>query len=272
MTVPLIILATLSICAGWLNPGFHVWKEAPLEHWLKPVFVGVTEKAVKIKEGGEHMEYQLAVGGVLAFLIGTAVAYWMYVQKKGEPAKRAAEAAPGLYKLVLDKWLIDELYDATVVAAVESLAETSAAFDRFFVDGIIARLTSLVVAAAGTVLRAFQNGVVHVYAGLMVAGLAVMGWFFAVPHPSATISDAGNDDYVVTAAPGLGYQYRWDADGNGKPDSEGFGDQGSVKVHVEAGKSQTVTLEVRNSFGLTRSAAIKVARPEKTQTLEVGQN
>jgi NADH-quinone oxidoreductase subunit L len=267
MTVPLIVLAAFSAFAGWINPGFHLPKQ-PMEHWLAPVFSAATEGAVKERPGAEHMEVTLAFFGFLAFAIGTALAWWTYVTKKGEPARHAAEAQPGLYHLVLDKWRVDELYDETAIAAVDSLAETSAAFDRAFVDGIIARLTSLVVAAAGTVLRAFQSGVVHAYAAMMVVGLAAAGYFFAVPHPNATVVDAGERDYLLTAAPGIGYAYRWDADGDGRPDKKDFDNDSTVKVKVEPGKSATVHLEVKNAFGMVRTQTIHVARPaEPTSSL-----
>jgi NADH-quinone oxidoreductase subunit L len=164
---------------------------------------------------------------------------------------------------LLAKWRVDELYEATIIAAVDSLAETSAAFDKYVVDGILARFTSLVVAAAGTVLRAFQNGIVHVYAAMMVLGLAVIGWFFVVPHPNATVADAGNDDYTITAAPGVGYTYRWDADGDGKPEKQDFGVDPTLKVHVEPGKSHEVNLEVKNAFGSVRTKTIHLARPQE---------
>jgi NADH-quinone oxidoreductase subunit L len=268
MTIPLIILAAFSLFAGVLNPGFGILKERPMDHWLEPVFKAASEKAVIFAHNNdaswaEHMEWPLALGGIGAFTIGTALAWWVYVSQRGAPAKRLAQSQPGLYRLLLDKWRIDELYEATVIAAVDSLAETAAAVDKSLVDGILARFTSLVVAASGTVLRAFQNGVVHVYAAMMVVGLAVIGWFFAVPHPNATVVDAGHDDYVVTAAPGVGYAYRWDADGDGKPEKKDFGADTSLKVHVEPGKSQTVGLEVRNSFGLVRTKTIQVARPQE---------
>ncbi len=271
MTVPLIILAAFALFAGALNPGFHIFKEPPLEHWLRPVFAG-SETALKMKGDAEHLELPLAVPGLVAFALGTLLAWWMYIKEKGEPAKRAAAAVPGLYRLLLDKWRIDELYDVTVISAVDSLAETSAAFDKSVVDGILSSFTSFVVAAAGTILRAFQNGVVHVYAATMVVGVAAMGWFFAWPHPNATITDAGNDDYVVTAAPGVGYAYHWDTGGDEKTDKKTdkheFSGEMSKKLHIVPGKSQTVTLEVRNAFGLVASKSINVARPtEPTSSL-----
>jgi NADH-quinone oxidoreductase subunit L len=267
MTVPLIILATFSLFAGILDPGFHILKEKPLDHWLEPVFKSATEGAVLFTHGNsaewaESMEWTLAIPGFLAFLGGTGLAYWMYIKEKGKPAEKLAEAYPGFYHLLLDKWRVDEFYDATVVAMVDSLADTSAAVDRGVVDGLISRFTAALVAFSGTVLRALQNGVVHVYAAMMVVGLAAMTWFVAVPHANATVVDAGNDDFVVTAAPGVGYVYRWDADGDGQPDHPDFGQDATVKVHVEPGKSQTVNLDVRNAFGLVQRKTINVARPQ----------
>ncbi len=264
MTVPLIVLAAFAVLAGWLNPGFHLPWQA-MDHWLHPVFAPVSS-AIQVRHANDHewaerMEWPLALGGIGAFAVGTAVAWWMYIAKRGEPAKAIAQAQPALYQLVLDKWRVDELYDATAIAAVDSLAETSAAFDKSIVDGIIARLTSLVVAASGTILRAFQNGVVHVYAATMVVGLAATGWFFAVPHANATVVDAGNDDYVVTAAPGVGYAYRWDANSDGKPEKADFGADSTLKLHLEPGKSQTVRLEVKNAFGFVGKKSIFVAHP-----------
>jgi NADH-quinone oxidoreductase subunit L len=207
------------------------------------------------------MEWITAIGGVTAFLVGTGVAVGVYLMQNGEPTRRLAESFPRLYKLVVDKWRIDELYDATIIAGVDSLAETSAAVDKTIVDGIIARLTSLIVAAAGTILRVFQTGVVHVYAAMMVVGIALIGWFFTAPQANATVVDAGNDDYVVTAAPGVGYGYRWDADGDGKPEKADFGSDSTLKLHVEPGKAMTVNLEVKNAFGRVGTKSIKVARP-----------
>lgn len=268
MTVPLIVLAAFSLFAGILDPGFGIMAQKPLDHWLEPVFKAATDDAVIFRSGHDahwaaHVEWPLALGGFAAFAIGTGLAWWMYVREKGEPARRVAEAQPGLYNLVLDKWRVDEFYDATVIAGVDSLAETSAVVDKTLVDGILAKLTSLVVAAAGTVLRAFQNGVVQMYSAMMVFGLAIVGWFFAVPHANATITDAGNDDYVVTAAPGIGYGYRWDT-GDSAARRDQFGIASSdrtLKLHVEPGKTATVKLEVKNAFGFVRAKQFALARP-----------
>ena len=159
---------------------------------------------------------------------------------------------------MLDKWRVDELYDVTVVSAVDALADTSAAFDSNIVDGVIAKLPAFVVSILGSILRAFQTGVIHVYAAFMAIGVAGFGWFFVAPHVSASVhanaQQAG--DYVVTAAPGMGYQYRWDTKGNGQFDNADRRPPTSptVKVHVERGSpTQTFVLEATSAFGVHKT-------------------
>src|SRR5262249_48768101 len=150
--------------------------------------------------------------GALVFAVGSGVAYWMYILQKGAPAKQLADNFPALHNLLLNKWKVDELYKVTVLDMVDALAETAAAVDQWIVDGIIAKFTALIVAAFGTVLRALQNGVVHVYAAMMVVGFACIGWFFVMPHAEVVTSEL-NGEYTLTAAPGMGYSYVWSGNG-----------------------------------------------------------
>ncbi|WP_394849149.1 NADH-quinone oxidoreductase subunit L [Pendulispora brunnea] len=271
MTVPLLILAAFAAFAGLLNPA-PLTKHLPLEHWLEPVFEEATKAGVKVAETAEHLEYPLMVPGVLAFLIGLGLAYAVYVKAEGKPAQRWAEAVPRLHRAAYNKWYVDEFYEATILSAVDALAETAAAFDQWFVDGILAKLSSLVVAALGTVLRTFQTGVVHVYAAAMVVGIAVISWFFVAPHAQVSTTPSPNGDYVVTAAPGMGYSYRWDADGNGEPDKPEFTDQTSVKVHLDPGKELKVKLEVTNAFGRHATVEVPLNRPAAQNPMELGSN
>jgi NADH-quinone oxidoreductase subunit L len=278
MTVPLIILGTCSIFVGLIfNAGpIKVPELHSMDSWLEPVFTGVSAEAVTVRLASDALEWPLAAGGVLAFVLGSGLAYWMYILERGEPARRAADAAPGLHQLVLDKWRIDELYDNTVVAAVDALADTSAAWDQAVVDGVVAKAPSLIVSASGSVLRLFQNGVVHFYAGMMAIGLFAFGWFFAWPHARLTVDSTAGDskgDYVVQAAPGMGYWYRWDSDADGKYDSDKFSEQTTLKIHLAEGGSQKVRVQVQNAFGLHTTAEIPVARAAPPpKPVQLGQN
>jgi NADH-quinone oxidoreductase subunit L len=262
MTVVLWILAAFAAVGGFFNWGLFRSTTPMLDKWLEPIFAG-TEELVKESEHAPSAG-ALLIPGLLAAAFGIGGAYWVYMQKKGAPAHELAEKAPGLYRLVLDKWRIDELYQATVIAAVDSLAETSAMFDKYFIDGIIARLTALVVAGLGAVLRAFQSGVVHVYAAVMVVGLSAFGWFFVwQPQASATVREESAGKYVVEASPGLGYQFRWHSKAPDQPDSELFTSRRSVEVEVPAGETKLVRVDVKNAFNRTSTGTIVVGERAK---------
>ncbi|MGH7282606.1 MAG: NADH-quinone oxidoreductase subunit L, partial [Polyangiaceae bacterium] len=272
MTLPLIILATFAAFVGYLN-ATPFTKQLPIDHFLEPVFESSKESIIT-RPDADHLIFSLMLGGITAFVAGTWLAYWMYMQSQGEPARRLAASQPALHRLLLDKWRVDELYQWGFLSLVDALADTFAWFDEWVVDGLIAKVTSVVVSALGSILRVFQTGVVHGYAALMVVGMACFGWFFVAPHPAASMTES-NGDYTLTAGPGIGYQYRWDADGNGTFDSDKFSDQKIVKIHLDPGASKTVQLEVKNAFEITRTTKIVVKRPEATTTtaqLEVGQN
>ncbi len=280
MTIPLIILGTASLFAGFLNPGFlkgllH-WHDIPLDHWLEPVFETATAAIELPKEEALHSKEMMStVGAFMAFAIGAGAAYWVYIKEKGKPARELIQKVPGLYQLVLDKWRVDELYDRTIINGADALSETAASVDQGIIDLVLARLSALLVAALGTLLRVFQNGVVHVYAAIMVVGMAGLGWFFVAPHAQAEVKAERAGDYVIEAAPGLGYTYRWYPDAAGKPQTEAFGAATQIKVNVEEGKTKVVRLEIKNAFGLTGSKDFTLTRPKappKPTQLQLGQN
>jgi NADH-quinone oxidoreductase subunit L len=259
MTVPLLILAAFALAGGIFNPGLFS-KSPGFEHWLEPVFE-MTEQYVKVPEGSAPAGL-LAVPGVIVFFVGAFAAYFVYVMKNGAPARELVQKVPRLYQLVLDKWRIDELYENTVIAGVEAFAETAALFDKWIIDGILARLTSLVVAAAGALLRAFQTGVVHVYAATMAVGLGALGWFFVwQPQARTTVREETPGKYLVEASPGLGYRFRWHSSTPETPDIESFGDRRTAKVELSPGQSKVVKVEVRNAFNRTATGSVTITRP-----------
>lgn len=259
MWVPLAVLGFLAAFAGWLNaPLFHI---EVLHHWLEPIF----EKAggaVELIEGAEHLEYTFLGAAVAVFLGGTGLAYWIYVMQQGKPARSFAEAMPGLHSLVYDKWRVDEFYEEYVIGAVDSLAEFFAWADKWIIDFVLARLSSGIVAASGTLLRFVQTGRVQTYAAVMVLGLGGLGWFVVAPRADARVSSDDSGAYNLTASQGLGYSYRWDLNNDGKWDGkdETFGAKTEASVQLAARENRTVRLEVKNAFGRTAVGSFKLER------------
>jgi NADH-quinone oxidoreductase subunit L len=259
MTIPLMVLATFAALGGIFNPGLFS-KTPALEHWLEPVFE-MTDEFIKVPEGSLG-PWLLAWPGIFACFFGGGAAYFIYVMKGGAPAKELTAKIPRLYQLVLDKWRIDELYQATVISMVDSMADTAALFDKWVIDGIIARLTALVVAAAGSILRAFQSGVVHVYAAVMVVGMAIFGWFFMVqPQARASVRESSPGKYLVEAAPGLGYEFRWHSRSPDQPDAEAWTQRRSIEVDVPSGETKVIKVEVKNAFRQTSTGTVTLSAP-----------
>jgi NADH-quinone oxidoreductase subunit L len=266
MTIPLLILAAAAIVAGIFNPAAikmiaPSFSFLPLEHWLDPVFHDAARGIAMADHHTAHSRELIStLGAFTAFAAGSGFAYWVYIKEKGKPARETMLKFPGIYRWALDKWRVDEAYDKTVIAGVDALADTAASVDQGIVDFVIARLTSLIVAAAGTILRVIQNGVVHVYAAVMVVGLVAVGWFFVAPHADFTVQEQAGD-YTLTAGPGPGYAFRWYPEEGKEPQTKDFSTEGNLKVHLPDGKSQTVKLEVKNAFGRIGTKVLTITRP-----------
>jgi NADH-quinone oxidoreductase subunit L len=260
MTLPLVVLAAFAVFAGFLMAEpIHV---EPLGHLLEPVFTTAKSAVVMRYEGIEKLTWPMMGPGVAAFLAGTGAAMVVYLNKGGAPEEQFKKAAPGLYKLLYDKWRIDELYDATVVGMVDALADIFTTADKWIIDGILAKVSAALVGFFGTVLRTFQTGRMQVYAAAMTIGLAGLGWFLVRPHAEATVDDTklrAGGEVVISAAPGPGYTYRWE--GTGPGDQKDFGATREVKVTLNPGEKKDVVLHVRNAFAQEARHSIPITRP-----------
>jgi NADH-quinone oxidoreductase subunit L len=258
MTAPLVILGGLSLVAGFLNA--HPLHLHDFDTWLEPVFK-TARSLVTVKELESETPYIGAA--VVAFAAGVGGAWWVYETKKGEPARTFAESWPRLYALVRDKWRVDEFYEETFVGAIDQLAIAANWVDKWIVDGIVARFTAFIVSIFGTLLRYLQAGRVQVYALSMVVGLGALGVYFFVPTADArVIPNTETGAYSVRATPGLGYSYRWDDNGDGKWESENFGQKTELSFELKPAETRKVRLEVKNAFGGTAERSITVARPK----------
>jgi NADH-quinone oxidoreductase subunit L len=265
MWVPLAILGTLALFGGVLNAGaleiigVH-W--LPLDGFLEPVFKNASA-SVKMIEDGHHMLGTFLGLALAAVAVGAGGAYYIYVSTKGELARAFTEKFPGLHQLVYDKWRIDELYEETVIGAVDSLAEFGAWADKWIVDGILAKLSAFLVRGTGSLLRQLHTGRIQAYAAVMVVGLGAVGWFLVAPHANAkVVANHASGAYSVTATPGLGYSYRWNENGDKVPENKEFTNQDSVSFNLENGSARVVSLEVKNAFGQVAKRKFELQRPK----------
>jgi NADH:ubiquinone oxidoreductase subunit 5 (subunit L)/multisubunit Na+/H+ antiporter MnhA subunit len=124
------------------------------------------------------LERTLMVVSSLIALIGIALAAFLWLKNPQIPAAMAANF-PGLHRLLLNKYYVDEIYDAAIVHPIQT-ASTEGLWkvaDVRIIDGAV-NLTGLVVAGASAVLRLFQTGSVRSYAASTFVGVVlVLGYY-----------------------------------------------------------------------------------------------
>jgi NADH-quinone oxidoreductase subunit L len=195
MTIPLIILALLSIIGGYVGIPHILGGANRIHEFLAPVLgggagpakahAGVTLISQAWASGGESgghsasLElFMMAISVVVAF-IGIGIAYLFYVKNPALP-KLLAEKQKGLYKLVLNKYYIDELYEILFINSLKNLGTGLwRGFDDFIIDGTINGIAYL-FGWLSSVMRRMQTGLVQNYAFSMIIGGVILVIYYIV--------------------------------------------------------------------------------------------
>ena len=163
MTLPLIILAMLSIVTGYLG----------IPEFLGPMFE--THAGGAAHEGGVGII--IMVVATAMGLIGIAGAYYVYVLNPTLP-DRFARQWQSLYRGSLNKWYVDEAYDRTIVRpTLFAATELWKRVDVNVVDGAVNGVARA-IAWGGWLLRLLQSGQAQHYALGMALGAVVLVTMF----------------------------------------------------------------------------------------------
>jgi NADH-quinone oxidoreductase subunit L len=165
MTVPLVVLAVLSVVAGYLGlPEFAF--PNPFAHWLEH-----STASVEFHHPAIAIEWLLIVISIIAAGIGLGLGYWVYQVRKGEPAARWRESA--LAKFSLSGAGFDRLYRTVFTQPTEIAASGMAAVDKEVLDkGIVGGAGG--IGLLGETLRWLQTGLARAYALAMFIGVAII--------------------------------------------------------------------------------------------------
>jgi NADH-quinone oxidoreductase subunit L len=205
MTVPLMVLAAGSAVAGWVGIP-HVLGQYlghlpnAFEHFLEPVF----EHPVQLGgHGSEGVEWGLMILSVGIAATGLMLARLFYLQNPALP-ETLMNRFRGLYTTLLNKYWVDEIYDALVVNRAKGLGTFLARFDLNVIDGGVngsAFLTRITASISGFLdywivdfavrrsdliyfmsypLRRLQTGLVQNYAAFTIAGILLIVSYFVM--------------------------------------------------------------------------------------------
>jgi NADH-quinone oxidoreductase subunit L len=169
MIGPLVLLALLSIGGGWIG----------IERFAAFLAPATGQRAAEAGIG--NLELMLSIVAVAVALLGWFLADLLYRQKPSRPAAIAA-ALPAGYKLLDNKYYVDEFYNATVV---RPLMVTSTYVLGWVVDKAIlggaAWLLGGIATFCGAILQRWQSGNIRSYAAWLAAGAAALLLFVVVP-------------------------------------------------------------------------------------------
>ncbi len=169
MLTPLVILAVLSVIGGWVGVPEAMGGHAEIAHFLSPV-TGAAHEATE----GRSMELLLAAVSVAVALTGWFVAHIMYFAKPELPAQLASKVR-GIYLLLLNKYWVDQLYGAVVVAPI--LLISRYVLKGLFDTGVITGGGMAVGYSAqglGALVQRVQSGNIRSYAGWLALGAAAL--------------------------------------------------------------------------------------------------
>jgi NADH-quinone oxidoreductase subunit L len=174
MTVPLIILAALSIIGGFVGIPRSLGGSNAIEHWLEPVIAPARDRLRISLHEVEPVEYLMMAISVAIAAGCIYVAHTIYLRRK-EIAESVASKFPLAYRMLSHKYYVDEAYDAVVVKPVLSVSEKLLwkRIDGGIIDGLI-HTTAKGVVWVGDTVKFVQTGIVESYALTFIVGVIVL--------------------------------------------------------------------------------------------------
>jgi NADH-quinone oxidoreductase subunit L len=203
MWVPLVILAVGSIFAGFVGWPHFLGGHNSIESFLEPgILAGTHPAEAAAHEASVALEWTFMLVSVAVAATGIFLAYRTY-WANSRADESISRSWPGLYRLLFNKYYVDELYGATVVSGTVSGAKGLSVFDAEVVDGAVNGTASLTVGSAdlssladeslvdgavnavwrilaqfSAAFRSLQTGLIQNYALMMLFGIGILVGFF----------------------------------------------------------------------------------------------
>jgi NADH-quinone oxidoreductase subunit L len=204
MWIPLVVLAVGSIFAGFVGWPHFLGGHNRIEGFLEPAILAGTHPVAAAHEASAALEWTFMLISVAIAATGIYLAYRTY-WTNAKADESIARSWPGLYRLLFNKYYVDEVYGATVVSGTISGAKGLSTFDAEAIDGAVNGAASLTVGAAdlsnladaglvdgavnavwkifaqlSAAVRQLQTGLIQNYALMMLFGVGILVGFFYI--------------------------------------------------------------------------------------------
>jgi len=198
MAIVLILLAIGSVFAGYIGVPAVIGGSNRIEHFLAPSFAApgvevsgeggaspaeargeMSPASEPTGEGGDHRAELLLMAfssGIAIAGIGIAVFFFL---RRRDAADRVAASFAGLHRLLLNKYYVDEIYDAAIVQPIARTSDRALwrVVDAGLIDGTVNGAGSF-VNGASAILRRLQTGSMRAYAlSVFVGVVLILGYY-----------------------------------------------------------------------------------------------
>ena len=168
MSWPLVALAVLAVVSGFL-----VFEPIGKAIGVHSGFLGAVENVLVEEVHGFSLDWAMAAVSTLLVVGGLYAGYYAW-SGAALPAKAAGERFPFLYRLLRNKFYVDDFYQWVINYVVLGLAKVIAVFDRAVVNDTGVNGAGEVTNGAGFFLKFQQTGKLPNYALAMIVGVAVL--------------------------------------------------------------------------------------------------
>ena len=177
MTIPLVILAFLSIIGGYL--GFPVFMGETIgiddsnliERFLQS---SIYQHEFKILEHRFLGHWTLALLSIVVAGLGILAAYYIYMLRPSLlKSVEKSQTLKTLYGWSYAKFYIDELYTTVIINPFNHFSSQLGVFDRYGIDGLVNGVCSLLLGTGRRVVST-QNGLLRNYATAMAVGAVII--------------------------------------------------------------------------------------------------
>jgi len=179
MTVPLMVLAGLSIIGGFIGiPEIFSGEHGNQFHnWLAPIFKSAERKLITYGSHSHFEEILLMVVSVIGAAGSIYFARYIYTQKSSIAVQISKRFSKG-YNLLWNKYFVDEFYNIAIIRPIRFISEKFLwkIFDATVIDGGMVHGTGRLIVMWNRALSRIQNGIIQQYLAFFLVGVILILW------------------------------------------------------------------------------------------------
>ncbi|WP_285767913.1 NADH-quinone oxidoreductase subunit L [Peribacillus sp. SI8-4] len=169
MLLPMLVLGILAVVGGYIQTP---WFGTFLGEWL------VEGNEAVLGSGHSEGPVWIMLLAVLIALAGIFLAYMIYAKTK-LPREWLVKKDSTLYRILENKFYIDEIYYFTIVQLIKGIGLFLSYVERFIIGGLVTTVTGS-IEGLGKIGSKLQSGQVQQYGMIAFLGLAVLLVIFAL--------------------------------------------------------------------------------------------